>query len=164
MPSISVIFFRNAGSGGHAGNVNGDLDIRARAQRGQKIEFLEDESDLALAQPGALAVGKGGEIHAVDGDASRVGAGQSAEQIKERRLAAARRAHDRDELPFLHAEGDATQGWHIDFANPVGFAQFPGFDEGRHPVKTISQEGGKFGGAYATVACSTSIARARSST
>ena len=126
---------------GQAGNVNGDLDIRARAQRRQKIEFLEDESDFALAQPGALAVGKRREIHAIDGDASRVGAGQSAEQIKKRGLAAARRAHDRDELPFLHAEGNAAQGWHINLANPIGFAQFPGFDEGRHPVKTISQEG-----------------------
>ena len=86
------------------GDVNGDLDVRTRAERGQKIEFLKDKSDFALAQPGALAVGKGGEIHAVDGNASRIRAGQSAKQIKERGLAAARRAHDGDELTLLHTE------------------------------------------------------------
>src|SRR5260370_3054419 len=71
------------------GDVNGDLDVRARAERRQKIEFLEHESDLALAQPGAFAVGKGGEIHAVDSNASRIGAAKSAKQIKDRGLATA---------------------------------------------------------------------------
>src|SRR4029077_4609515 len=112
-------------------------------ERGQNIEFLEYESDLALAQPGALAVGKGGEIHSVDGNASRIRAGQSAKQIKECGLAAARRADDGDELTLLHTEGNAAQGWHIHFANPVGFAQFPRFNDWRHPVKTISQEASK---------------------
>src|ERR1700716_2811111 len=76
------------------GDVNRDLDVRARAERRQKIEFLKHESDLALAQPGALAVGESGEIHAVDSNASRIRAVQSAKQIKERGLAAARRPHD----------------------------------------------------------------------
>ena len=134
-------FLQERGIGlAQAGDVNRDLDVRARAERRQKIEFLEHESDLALAQPRALAVGKRGEIHAVDGNASRIGAGQSAKQIKERGLAAARRADDGDELALLHAEGNTAQGRHIHFANPVGFAQFSRFNEGRHPVKTISQE------------------------
>src|ERR1039458_5708839 len=98
-----------------AGNISGDLDIRAGAERGQKIKFLEDESDLAFAQAGALAVGKRGEIDAVNGDASRVGLGQPAEQIKQRGLTAARRAHDGDKLPLLHAEGDAAQGGARDY-------------------------------------------------
>ena len=62
-----------------AGNVAGNLDVRARAECGQKIKFLENETDLAFAQSRALAIGKCGKIHAIDGDASRVGAGQSAQ-------------------------------------------------------------------------------------
>ena len=66
--------------------------------------------------------------------------GQSAEHIKKCGLPAPRRAHDGNELPFFYAEGNTTKRWHIHFANPVGFAQFSGFNEGRHPLKTISQE------------------------
>src|SRR5208283_950362 len=150
--------------GAQPGNVSSDFDIRARAESRQKIEFLEDESDLAFAQPGALAIGKRGKIHAIDGDASRVGVGQSPEQIKERGLAAARGANDGDELPFLHAEGDTAQGWHINFANPVGFTEFPSFDEERHPLKRYHTRAAKFGSnAHATLACAASRAR-RSST
>ncbi len=125
---------------GDTGDINGDLDVRAGAEGREKIEFLKDESDLALAQTGALAVGERGEIDAIDGDASGIGAGESAEQVEERGLAAAGRADDSNELSSLHGEGNTAQGGDIDFADAVGFAQIYGFNEGRHPVKTISQE------------------------
>ena len=84
-----------------AGNVQRDIDVGARVECGQQIEFLEDESDLAFAQLGALGIGELGEIVAVDDDVAGVGARQSAQQIKESGFAAARWAHDADKLSLL---------------------------------------------------------------
>ncbi len=41
-------------------------------------------------------------------------------------------------LPTLSARSNIEIA--ADIADAVGFAQFPGFDEGCHPVKTITQE------------------------
>ena len=87
-----------------ARNIDGNFDIRARAERRQQIEFLEDEADFALAQSRPLAVRKARKIHAVDGHASRIRPRQSSEKIKESRLPAPRRPHDRDKLAFLYVE------------------------------------------------------------
>jgi len=105
---------------------------------GRRIEFLEHKSDLAFAQPCALAVGKRGEIHPVDGDTSRVGP-VSPPRDKRAWTCRCPKAHDRDELSLLHVEGDTAQGGsHYHFATD-SFSQLPGFDEDRHSVKTISQ-------------------------
>ena len=54
-----------------AGDVERDINIRLRIQGRQQVEFLEDEPDLALAQPGALGVGELREVVAIDDDAAR---------------------------------------------------------------------------------------------
>ena len=112
-----------------AGNFLRDENVRARVERGQQIEFLEDESDLALAHAGALGVGERGQIVAIEHDAAAIGAGEAAQQIKKCGFAAARGADDADELALLHAEGNAAQRLDLDLADVVGLAQVFGFDE-----------------------------------
>jgi len=126
-----------------AGDVGSDVDVALSGKRGEKVEFLEDESYFAFAEAGALGVGKRGEIDAVDGDAAGVGAGKASEQVKERGLAAAGRADYGDELTLLHAERDAAQRGHVNLANAVSFAEFSSLDEGGHPIKTISHGEGE---------------------
>ena len=105
-----------------------------RIERGQQVELLEDESDLALAQPGALGVGELREVVAINDDVAGVGASQAAQQIEKGGLAAARGAYDADKLSLLHSKRDTPEGGNINFAHAVGLAQFHGFDEGRHPT------------------------------
>ena len=105
-----------------------------RIERGQQVEFLKDESDLALAHAGAFAVGERGQVVAVEHDAAAVGVGESAQKIEKSGFAAARGADDADEFALLHAEGDAAQGLDLNFAYVVGLAQVFGFDEWRPPM------------------------------
>ena len=129
-PSRSVMRLKCAGIAiAVAGDFLRDRDVRARVERGQQVEFLEDESDLALAHAGALGVGERGQIVAVEHDAAAIGLGQSAEKIEESGFSAARRSDDADELALLHAEGDAAQRLDFDFAHVVGLAQVFCFDE-----------------------------------
>ena len=117
-----------------AGDIQRDINVGLRIEGGQQVEFLEDESDLALAQPGALGVGELRKVVAVNDDVAGVGASQSAQQVEKRGFAAARRADDADKFSLLHAKGDTPEGGNINFAHAVGLAQFDGFDEGRHPT------------------------------
>ena len=103
--------------------------LRTRVERRQQVEFLEDESDLALAHAGALGVGERGQVVAIEHDAAAVGARQSAQKIEQRGLAAARRADHADELALLHAEGNSAQRLDLDFADVIGLAQVFCFDE-----------------------------------
>src|SRR5215471_9009154 len=118
-----------------SGDVGGNVNVGARAQRRQKIEFLEDESDFASAQPRTFTIRKTGEIDTIDDDAAGIGAREAADHIKERGFAAARRAHHGDEFAALDNERNAAQRGHVDLAHTISFAQFSGFDEGRHPLK-----------------------------
>src|SRR5438552_3788576 len=97
-------------------DIDGNLNIRARAQRRQQVEFLEDESDLALAHFGAFRIRELREIVAIDEDVADVRTSQTAKDIKQCGLPAARRPDNRDELAFLSAERNAAQGRHFDLA------------------------------------------------
>ena len=105
-----------------------------RAQGGQQVEFLEDESNFALAQPGAFGVGELGEIVAIDDHVPGIGPSQSTQQVEKGGFAAARGADDADKLSLLHAEGDTPERRNVNFSHAVGLAKFDGFDEGRHPT------------------------------
>ena len=135
-PSRPTILLKYVGIANavRAGDIERDINIRLRIQGRQQVEFLEDESDLALAQPGALGVGELREIVAVDDDVPGIGASQSSQQVEKRGFAAARRAYDADKFSLLHIKGDTPEGGNINFAHAVGLAQFDGFDEGRHPT------------------------------
>jgi hypothetical protein len=47
-----------------AGDVAGQFDVLDHIQRGEQVEVLKDEADVACAQPGQVAVGGGGDVHA----------------------------------------------------------------------------------------------------
>ena len=117
-----------------AGDIQRNVNVRLGIEGGQQVELLENESDLVLAQPGAVGVGKLREVGAVNHHATRVGARKSAQQVEKRGFAAARGAYDADKFSLLHIKGDTPQGGNIDLAHAVGLAQLHGFDEGRHPT------------------------------
>ena len=106
-----------------AGDFLGHQDVRAGVERGQQVEFLEDEADLALAHAGAFRVGERGQVVAVEHHAAAIGTREPAQKIEESRLAAAGRADDADELALLHAEGNTAQRLDLNFAHVVGLAQ-----------------------------------------
>ena len=69
------------------GDVVGDLDVAHGGERGEKIETLEDEADFGATHFRALGVGEFGEVDAVDQDGAGGGAGETAEDVEEGRLA-----------------------------------------------------------------------------
>ena len=73
-------------------------DIRTRTERRQQVEFLKYESDFALAHARALRVGERCNVIAIENHFAGIGLRQSSEQIKQSRLAAARRPDHADEL------------------------------------------------------------------
>ena len=84
-------------------------DVLARRRARQQVEALEDEADAAIAQLGATVRVEAPHVDAVE----QVGAGggpiEAAEDVEQRRLAGARRPHDRHQLAGADGEGDAPQ-------------------------------------------------------
>src|SRR5271170_3869162 len=115
-----------------SGDVQSDIDVRARIEGRKQIELLEYESDLALAHAGTFGVGKLREIITVDDDAPRVSPSQSAKKIEQSGLAASRRPDHAHKLALLHAEGNPSQRGHVDFAHAVRLVHIYGFDEDCH--------------------------------
>ena len=83
--------------------------VLLRRQHRQQVEELEDEADVAAAQFRQLAVVHGRDVLAVDLHGPRRRAVEAGEQVHERRLARARRPHDRRELPAGDVDGHAAQ-------------------------------------------------------
>ena len=61
---------------------------------------------------GELVLGLAGDLLAGEQDRALVGLVEAGDEVEERRLPAARRAHDRDELAGGHLEVGAPQGPH----------------------------------------------------
>ena len=80
-----------------------DGDVRACVQRREKVKFLKYEANLSLTHPGSVGVGQFGKIVAVKHYAAGIRSGQSSQKVEKRRLAAARRTYDADELSFRRA-------------------------------------------------------------
>src|SRR5271168_5109561 len=77
------------GGGAEVGDVVGDLDVAHRGEGGEEVEALEDETDLGAAGAGALSVGEGGEVDAVDENRAGSGSGEPAEDVEESGFAGA---------------------------------------------------------------------------
>ncbi len=96
-------------SGLLAGDREREEDVLLRGQHRQQVEELEDEADVLAAELRELVVAERRDLGAGD----RHGAGrrlvEPREDVHERRLARAGRAHDRDELAALHVERDAAE-------------------------------------------------------
>jgi hypothetical protein len=95
-----------------AGQRERQQDVLLGGEDRYEVEGLEDEAETIAAQPGAALVVERGDLLAVDDDRARGRAVEAGEQVHQRRLARARRTHDRRELPGGEAHGDAAQGVH----------------------------------------------------
>src|SRR5258708_11456326 len=95
-------------------------DVGTCVEGGQEVELLEYEADLALAHAGALGVGEGGDVVAIQNYFAGIGAGESAEQVEQCGFAAARRADHGDKFSSLDAEGDAPERGHVDLSHAIG--------------------------------------------
>ena len=96
-----------------------------------EVEALEDEAELVAPQAGERAVVEPGELDAVDRDGARGRAVQAGEQVHERRLARARRAHDGGEATRREVDGHVDEGVHGGVALAEGAAQLDGGDDQR---------------------------------
>jgi len=87
----------------------GELDVVGDREVGDEVEELKDEADLAAAQlrPGRLA--ELVDSAAAEVDLAGCGSVEPAEQVQQGRLAAARGAHDADELALGDRQVDAAQ-------------------------------------------------------
>src|SRR5205823_6017637 len=71
---------------------------------------LEDEADVLAPELGDLVVAELSELRAGDPDAAGGRPVERGEDVHQRRLAGARRAHHRGELLALNLQADAPQG------------------------------------------------------
>ena len=85
------------------------LDILEDIQLVDQVERLEDEADVALAELRAVFLSETAHLVVQQHIAARCRVVQQAQNIEQRRFAAARRTHDGDELPLLHFERNAVQ-------------------------------------------------------
>ena len=96
------------------------LDVLERRGARQQVERLEDEPDLAVADLRARRRGRGPRRRRRRGSSGpTVGPVEAADDVHERALAGARRAHDGDELARRDRERHAVQGAHLDLAHAV---------------------------------------------
>ncbi len=110
-------------------------DVLLDGQEGYEVEGLEDETRLLTPQPRRLAVREATDHVAVEDDLTARGPVQAAEQVEQRALARARRAHEGDELTTSDREGDAAQRLHVGLAEPVAPGQAAGLeDRGPTPI------------------------------
>src|SRR6185312_16892663 len=125
-----------------AGDLAGNLDVVARGERWQKIELLEDKTDFALAHRRALRIRKRGEVRAINEHAAGGGLSQPAQNVKQRGLSAAGRAHNAYELALLGGQAHAAHGGHIYLPNAVNFAYILCLDDVRHG-SILSEQGAR---------------------
>jgi hypothetical protein len=114
------------------GDVVGELDIGLRGDSGKQVEALEDETNLGATQAGALRVGEAGEVLALNDERAGCGGGEAAEDVEEGGFAGAGGADDGDELAGVDGEVDVAQGFDLEFAGAVGFAEMLSGDDGLH--------------------------------
>ena len=88
---------------------SGQLDVLDGAQHRHQVVELEDESHVAGAVVGALAVGHLGERRPVDHDLAAVDGVEAGEAVEQRGLAAPARPHDRRHLSALERQVDPAQ-------------------------------------------------------
>jgi len=93
-----------------AGDRERKRDVLLGAQRRQKVEELEDEADVLAAEPGQLLVVQPGDVGAVDEDRAGGRAVESGEDVHERGLARAGRAHHGRHATARDLQRDAAEG------------------------------------------------------
>jgi hypothetical protein len=100
-----------------------ELDIFLHRKLVDQVEALEDEADVALARLGELGFGEAGHLVAVEHVRSSRRAIEHPHHVQKGRLAAARRAHDRDELAVCDVEIDIIERGRFDGVGAVGLRE-----------------------------------------
>src|SRR5690606_16310014 len=111
-----------------ARELEGQQDVLLGREHRQQVEGLEDETDALTTQERQRVVTEARErgLAEVHGPARR--GVEAREQVHERRLARARRAHDRGEGARLEVDVDAREGVHGGGALAVDLLQAAGAD------------------------------------
>ena len=84
-------------------------DVLDGRELGEQLVELEHKPQMAVAEIAQLLRGQGGDINAVDHDASRVRTVEGADDLKQRGLTGSRGADDTDDLTAVDMEVDAFQ-------------------------------------------------------
>ena len=106
-----------------AGDRERQRDVLGDVEQRDQVERLEDEAGPVAAQAGRLVVGQLADDLALEDDLAGRRLVEPAEQLEERGLARARRAHQGDELAGLDRQRDAAQGLDAGSAERVGLGQ-----------------------------------------
>src|SRR4029079_13442484 len=83
---------------GLAAELHRGLDVLPGGEGGDQVVELEDVAQAVAAEVGELVVGEPRDLDAVDPDGAARGDVDAADEVEQRGLPAARRAHDGDEL------------------------------------------------------------------
>ena len=84
-------------------------NVFERREIGNQVELLKDKADFLSPKAGEFVGREAQYLLAIEHDAARRGSVEAAEDIEQRALARAGRAHHGDPLAFLHGEGDLVQ-------------------------------------------------------
>ena len=114
----------------HAGEQARQRDVVADGQRRQQVEELEDEADLLAPHPRQLVVAQRRQIAIVERERAAGRPIHGAAEVQQRRLAAARRPHQRDEVAGLDVERHAGERGDPRFAGDIGFVEILGGEQG----------------------------------
>jgi hypothetical protein len=98
------------------GVIERQADILDGAGAGQEIEALENKAEPFAADAGEVRFAQRRDIDALQEIMAAGRQVEAAENIHERRLARARRAHDGDELAGLDGQADAAERFDLDIA------------------------------------------------
>ena len=100
----------------------GQEDVVAGRERGDQVERLEDQPDVAATKYRQRSVGHGCQVLAVDEYASGVGPGQAGHHVQQGALARSTGPHHGCELARLDREPDVPEGvdGRIALSKPLG--------------------------------------------
>ena len=103
--------------------IEGQEDVRHRVERRHEVERLEDEADASPAKHREVEVAEARDLGVADPRPSAGGGVEARHDVHERRLARARRAHDRGELAAADADPHAVERPHLALSGAVGLGQ-----------------------------------------
>ena len=95
-----------------AGDDGGERRVLEDGHPFQEVEELKDDADVATAHQREIVLVHAGQRLSGDDDLTIGWHVETCDEVQQRRLATARRSHDRDELPFAHRKVDSPQRAH----------------------------------------------------
>ena len=105
------------------GDLGDERHVLARRQARDQVVELEHEADVLAAIAGQLALVGADQVVVAEDDLAGGRRVEPAEDVEQRRLAAAGRAEQHDKFAFANVEIDRAQRMHLDFARPINLRQ-----------------------------------------